>query len=52
VEYQARLEHAKIMVAEKDYEKAAELLRSALQIQQEPRVERFLARLEKVIGSS
>lgn len=52
VEYQARLEHAKIMVAEKEYAKAAELLRSALQIQQEPRVERFLARLEKVIGSS
>lgn len=48
-EYQALLDHAQITVAERDYRKAAELLRSALQLKNEPRVERFLARVEQAI---
>jgi tetratricopeptide (TPR) repeat protein len=48
-EYRALLEHAQIMVAGRDYRKAAELLRAALQLQNEPRVERFLARVEQAI---
>jgi Flp pilus assembly protein TadD len=48
-EYQALLDHAQIMVSAKDYAKAAELLREALEIRREPRVERFLARVEQAI---
>jgi tetratricopeptide (TPR) repeat protein len=45
-EYQALLAHAQFRVEARDYAKAAELLREALQIKREPRVERFLARVE------
>lgn len=48
-EYRALLSHAQLRVAERDYPKAAELLRSALEIEHEPRVERFLARVEDAI---
>jgi hypothetical protein len=37
------------MVSERDYRKAAELLRRALQLKSEPRVEEFLARVEQAI---
>ncbi len=49
-EYQALLHHAQFSVGEKDYAKAAEVLRRALQIKTEPRVERFLARVESAAG--
>ncbi len=49
VQYQALLDHAQIMVASRDYTRAAELLREALAIQDEPRVARFLARVEESI---
>ena len=45
-EYQALIQHAQFRVSTKDYAKAASLLRSALRIRQEPRIERFLARVE------
>jgi len=45
-EYPALLEHAQVMVSEKKYARAAELLRRALEIRREARVERFLARVE------
>jgi tetratricopeptide (TPR) repeat protein len=45
-EYQALVEQAQFRVAAKEYEEAAKLLRQALRIQNEPRVERFLARVE------
>jgi len=48
-EYDALLEHVKIAVTDKDYRKAAELLRRALDIKREPRVERFLARVEQAV---
>ena len=48
-EYPARLEHAQILVAEKDYRAAANQLRQALQIRSEPRVEQFLARVEQAV---
>jgi tetratricopeptide (TPR) repeat protein len=48
-EYQALLSHAQFMVSERDYRKAAELLRRALEIKSEPRVEQFLARVEQAI---
>ena len=48
-EYQALLTHAQFRVEARDYAKAAELLRRALQIKHEPRVERFLARVEGAI---
>ncbi|MCG8589597.1 MAG: tetratricopeptide repeat protein, partial [Proteobacteria bacterium] len=48
-EYQALLDHAQFMVAERDYRRAAELLRGALRLRDEPRVERFLARVEQAI---
>jgi tetratricopeptide (TPR) repeat protein len=48
-EYQALLTHAQFRVEARDYAKAAELLRRALQINREPRVERFLARVEGAI---
>jgi len=45
-EYEALVEHAQFLVASRDYEKAAGLLRQAIRIKSEPRVERFLARIE------
>ncbi len=48
-QYQALLDHAQIMVASRDYPRAAELLREALAIKDEPRVARFLARVEESI---
>jgi tetratricopeptide (TPR) repeat protein len=48
-EYGALLKHAQFMVSAKDYAKAAELLRRALRIKSEPRVEGFLARVEQAI---
>ena len=48
-EYRALLDHAQMKVTAKDYREAANLLRKALQIQHEPRVERFLARVEDAI---
>jgi tetratricopeptide (TPR) repeat protein len=45
-EYQALLQHAQLMVSAKNYAKGAELLRRAIQIKSEPRVESFLARVE------
>jgi tetratricopeptide (TPR) repeat protein len=49
-EYQALLEHAQLMVSAKSYAEAAQLLRRALQLESEPRVERFLARVEQAMG--
>ncbi|MGH0035581.1 MAG: tetratricopeptide repeat protein [Myxococcota bacterium] len=46
-EYSALLEHAQLMVAARDYPEAARLLRRALTIKSEPRVEGFLARVEQ-----
>ena len=46
-EYEALVEEAQFRVASKEYEKAATLLRRALQIRSEPRLERFLARVEQ-----
>jgi tetratricopeptide (TPR) repeat protein len=48
-EYQALLAHAQLEVSIRDYAKAAELLRRALEIKSEPRVERFLARVERAV---
>jgi tetratricopeptide (TPR) repeat protein len=45
-EYQALLTHAQFRVSAREYGQAAQLLRRALQIKSEPRVERFLARVE------
>jgi tetratricopeptide (TPR) repeat protein len=47
--YPALLEQAQLMVAGRDYRRAAELLREALQIKSEPRVEQFLARVEQAV---
>lgn len=47
--YPALLEHAQLLVDEKDYGKAADVLRKALQIKSEPRVEQFLARVERAV---
>ena len=47
--YQALLTHAQFEVAARDYAKASELLRKALEIRREPRVERFLARVEQAV---
>ncbi len=46
-EYPALVEQAQMRVAAKEYEEAANLLRQALRIRNEPRVERFLARVEE-----
>jgi len=46
-EYEALLTHAQLAVSEREYAKAAELLRKALQLKREPRVERFLAKVEE-----
>ncbi len=48
-EYRALLEHAQIRVADREYAEAAALLRRALAIQSEPRVERFLASVESAM---
>jgi tetratricopeptide (TPR) repeat protein len=48
-EYPALLRQAQLLVTGKDYEKAATVLRRALQIKSEPRVERFLANVERAI---
>lgn len=45
-EYQALVEQAQYRVAARQYDKAASLLRQALRIREEPRIERFLARVE------
>jgi tetratricopeptide (TPR) repeat protein len=45
--YDALLQHAQFMVAASDYRKAAELLRAALKIRAEPRIERYLASVEQ-----
>jgi len=46
-ERRALLEHAQYRVAGRDYREAAELLRAARALEREPRVERFLARVEE-----
>lgn len=46
-EYAALVEQAQFRVSSREYEEAAGLLRKALRIQHEPRVERFLARVEE-----
>lgn len=51
-EYRALLDHAQIMVTERDYAQAATLLRRALAIKSEPRVERFLASVESAMDPS
>ncbi len=48
-ERQALLEHAQLRVSQKEYREAAGLLRRALAIRPEPRVESFLARVEDAI---
>jgi tetratricopeptide (TPR) repeat protein len=48
-EYEALVEQAQFLVTSGDYEKAAALLRQALRIKTEPRVERFLARIEGAV---
>jgi tetratricopeptide (TPR) repeat protein len=48
-EYRALLDEAQLRVGQRDYAKAAETLRKALRIKSEPRVERFLARVEQAI---
>lgn len=48
-EYPALLGRAQLLVASKDYAKAASVLKQALQIKSEPRVERFLASVEQAI---
>lgn len=45
-EYQALVERAQFRVTARDYEQAASLLRQALRIKREPRIERYLARIE------
>lgn len=45
--YPALLDAAQLRVAQGDYAKAADLLRRAVQIRREPRVERFLAKVEE-----
>ena len=44
--YPALVERAQLRVASRDYEAAAGLLRQAIRIKREPRIERFLARIE------
>jgi tetratricopeptide (TPR) repeat protein len=46
-EYEALVEHAQFEVAERHYDRAANLLRQATRIRSEPRVERFLAQVEE-----
>ncbi|MDJ0787652.1 MAG: tetratricopeptide repeat protein [Myxococcota bacterium] len=47
-EHSALLKQAQIRVTQRKYPEAAQLLRSALEIKNEPRVARFLARVEEV----
>ncbi len=46
-EYEALVERAQFMVTERRYAEAAPLLRRALELKREPRLERFLARVEE-----
>lgn len=46
-EYMALIERAQNQVADREYEEAAGLLRQALRLKREPRIERFLARVEE-----
>ena len=46
-EYPALVELAQAKVAARDYAAAASLLREALELKNEPRVERFLAQVEE-----
>lgn len=46
-EFDALVKHAQFRVDAKEYPKAAELLREALRIRQEPRIQRYLARVEQ-----
>jgi tetratricopeptide (TPR) repeat protein len=48
-EYQALLDHAQLRVEAKEFEKAAGLLRQALRIRREPRVERYLQLVERSV---
>ena len=45
-EYAALIKHAQFRVAAKQYDEAAALLQRALRIQKEPRIERYLARVQ------
>jgi len=45
--YPALLEHAQLRASSREYARAAELLRAALEIKREARVERFLAQVEQ-----
>jgi tetratricopeptide (TPR) repeat protein len=45
-EYSALIEYAQFRVSTREYAKASSLLKQALRIRQEPRIERFLARVE------
>lgn len=45
-EYQALVETAQLRVSAREYAEGAKLLRQALRIKQEPRIEQFLARVE------
>jgi tetratricopeptide (TPR) repeat protein len=46
-EHPALLAHAQLLVAERDYAEAANLLRRALRIKHEVRVQQFLTRVEE-----
>jgi tetratricopeptide (TPR) repeat protein len=48
-QYDALIEQAQFLVTSGDYERAANLLRQALRLKSEPRVERFLARVESAV---
>jgi len=50
-EYQALVKHAQILTKQKKYAQAANLLKRALTIKQEPRIERFLAQVERAAKS-
>lgn len=47
--YQALLLQAQFLVSERDYKKATEVLRRAVAIKSEPRVERFLAAVQQAV---
>jgi tetratricopeptide (TPR) repeat protein len=49
-EFDALLERAQFMVADRRYVEASGLLRRALELKREPRLERFLARVEEAAG--
>jgi Flp pilus assembly protein TadD len=50
-EYTAIVERAQFYVGRREYDRAAGLLRQALRIKREPRIERFLARVESATRS-